>query len=153
MPDTIFLQFLERQLKEAWRMNEASDVIDIVPRSPQHYEVIFHCTGFVKSGRMVETAEEFRAGIYFGPNHLRRPYVCFGNMRAGVGLTEIVHQIYEMIGWRRYTLTHAMNWDAAQWARQNMHRIPASDRPLYRRVLNLKFTGQSRVSRPPEVSQ
>jgi hypothetical protein len=161
MPDAIYLNFLERQLQEALQLNAASDVIDIVPQSPRHYLVTFHCKGFVTRGGAVETADEFRAGIYFGPSHLRRidppsvvtwlgpdniwhpnvrpPYVCIGNMRAGVGIGELAHQIYEMIGWRRYTLTHAMNWDAAQWARQNLHRIPADDRPLYRRTLNLKF--------------
>jgi hypothetical protein len=162
--DKIFESFLERQLRDGVALAEASDLVKVIPLDPQHYLTGFSCKGFVKTpSGTIEVAERFEAGIYFGPDHLRRidppsvvtwfgppnvwhpnissehRTVCIGNMSAGVGLTELIYQLAEIITWRRLTMHHSLNWAAAQWARNNRHLYPIDTRPLRRRALTLKF--------------
>lgn len=164
MPDKILESFLERQLRDGLALNESSDLVKILPLDPQHYLAAFECKGFVKSpSGAVEVAEHFEAGIYFGPDHLRRleptsvvawfgpsnvwhpniapahRAVCIGNMSAGVTLVELIYQLFEIITWRRVTMHHSLNWEASQWARNNRDRYPVDTRPLRRRALALKF--------------
>jgi hypothetical protein len=165
MPDKIYEHFLDRQAEVAAQIDASSDLVKIMPFDRRRFIIVFRCNGLVRDpGGAVSVANHFEAGINFGPDHLRRlepatlvtwfgpdnifhsnvrpPFVCVGNMTAGVGISEIVYQLFEIITWQRSTLYHAMNWDAAQWARQNMHRLPVDERPLRRRALNLKFQNQ-----------
>jgi len=164
MTDKILQAFLERQLAEGMALAESSDLVDIVPLDLQHYVTRFHCKGLVRAASgAIEVAEHFEAGIYFGPDHLRRlnpaevvtwfgppnvwhpnispllRAVCIGNMSAGVGLVELIYQLFEIITWRRVTVHHGLNAEACQWARNNRHHYPVDTCVLRRRELALKF--------------
>jgi len=168
--DKIFQSFLDRQMRDGLALAESSDLVKVLPLDPQHYLTAFSCKGFVKApSGAIEVAEHFEAGIHFGPDHLRRidpssvvtwfgppnawhpnispghRTVCIGNMSVGVGLTELIYQLFEIITWRRLTMHHSLNPEAAQWARNHRHLYPVDTRPLRRRMLTLKF-GERKVS-------
>jgi hypothetical protein len=169
MHDAIMEGFLQRQLQEGMGLSSSSDILELFPLDPQHYMVAFHCKGLVRDGTSVEEADDFRMGIYFGPDHLRRldpgqlitwfsplniwhpnvkpPFVCVGDMTPGVGLAQLLYQLHEIITWRRLTIHHPLNPDASQWARHNQHRYPVDTRPLRRRTLQLKIKAQSGEAR------
>jgi hypothetical protein len=164
MPDPILDAFLDRQLRDGLALAQSSDLVKVIPLDAHHFVTAFSCKGLVKTAAgSVEVAEHFEAGIYFGPDHLRRldpasvvtwfgpadvwhpniapahHAVCIGNMSAGVTLVELIYQLFEIITWRRVTMHHSLNWEAAQWARNNRDRYPVDARPLRRRALNLTF--------------
>lgn len=171
MPDKIFEAFLERQLADGMALAASSDLVSVLPLDRQRFVIAFDCKGFVKAASgAIEIAEHFEAGVYFAPDHLRRlnptavvtwfgppniwhpnisptlRAVCIGNMTAGVGLPELIFQLFEIITWRRLTVHHGLNLEACQWARNNPHRYPVDTRPLRRRELALKFQ-QSEVAK------
>lgn len=169
MPDSIFEGFLEDQIREGLELVRTSELLTILPLDRQRYVVEFGCKGLVRAADgEVRTASRFAAGIQFGPNHLRkveplevvrwfgpvnvwhpniRPEmgaVCIGRMGPGVGLVELVYQLFEMVTWRRATLHDALNHEAAQWARNHWDGKPVEERGLRgtgagRRELGLRF--------------
>ena len=69
----------------------------------------------------------------------RAPFICIGRIAPGMSLTDIIHQLYEIICYQRYTPNEfdSLNKDCCSWARANSDRFPTDSRPLKRRTLNL----------------
>lgn len=155
-------------MAEGMALAESSDLLDVFPLDLQHYVMRFTCKGLIKAASgAIEIAEHFEAGIYFGPDHLRRLHpsevvtwfgppnvwhpnispqlraVCIGNQTAGVSLVELIYQLFEIITWRRLTMHHGLNPEACQWARNHPHSYPVDTRALRRRKLALKFHGRT----------
>lgn len=68
------------------------------------------------------------------------PLVCIGRIAPGMSLKDILHQLYEVISYQRYTPNEfdSLNKACCAWARSNTNRFPTDNRPLKRRVLNLE---------------
>ena len=168
--DRVFDSFLMRQHSDALDLSAASDIVGLVPLGgppPTHYVACFHCRGLVKSpAGDVEEAGYFEAGICFPPDYLRRadpfkvvtwfgppdvwhpnisdrgPVICIGRLAPGTSLKDIVHQVYEVITYQKYTPNEfdSLNKAACAWARSHAHRFPIDRRPLRRRTLNLEVS-------------
>ena len=163
MTDASRIGFLNRQYEEGTRLAAASDRLHLFPIGPtptERYVVIFTCAGLVKSlrdGAIVEACR-FEVGIWFPSDYLRRASmpqvlywlgpsnvfhpnihgpqsaVCVGRLIPGTPLVDIVYQVYEMITWQKARLDHALNGEAAAWARNNRQLLPVDRRPLKRRT-------------------
>jgi len=164
MTDATRIGFLNRQYEEGTRLATASDrfhLLPIGPTPPERYGVVFTCAGLVKSpqdGTIIE-ARRFEVGIWFPSDYLRRASmpqvlywlgpsnvfhpnihgpkgaICVGRLIPGTSLVDILYQVYEMITWQKARLDHALNWEAAAWARSNRQRLPVDRRPLKRRAI------------------
>ncbi|MBD3162960.1 MAG: hypothetical protein GF346_11125 [Candidatus Eisenbacteria bacterium] len=174
MRDRILDSFLERQREEGLALSRASDLFELVaidPPVPTKYLVRFHSRGMVRSpeGEIVE-AERFDVGIRFGPDHLRRvtpyelvtwlapgtvfhpnirpPYICIGRVTPGIGLVDLIYQVFEVIGYVKVTMREddALCLEACAWSRENKARFPIEARPLKRRALRLE-------TREPEATR
>lgn len=155
MHDVIFESYIERQFEEATALAAASDILDLWPHSRQRYLAHFHCRGLVcDAGGVREQARCFTVGIYLPPDYLRRvepalvvtwlspanvwhpniaaPLICVGRMPPGTPLVDLLHQVYEIVTWQRYTPNEfdALNKAACQWARNHPERFPVDRRPL-----------------------
>jgi hypothetical protein len=148
----------EREFDDVQRLADKSDLLTIIP-SPQHmrlraFVAEFSCRGLVclANGEIVE-ADHFAVGIriphdyltraeasevvtvlepcnWWHPN-VRAPWICIGHMVPGLGLREIVWQLWEIITWRKYAPADGLNEAACQWARaQPQSRFPIELRPL-----------------------
>jgi hypothetical protein len=72
----------------------------------------------------------------FHPNiHGPKSAICVGRLIPGTSLVDILYQVYEMITWQKARLDHALNWEAAAWARNNRERLPVDRRPLKRKAI------------------
>ena len=161
MIDAARIGFLNRQYEEGTRLAAASDQLHLFPIGPippERYAVIFTCAGLVKSyrdGTIVE-ARHFEVGIWFPSDYLRRASmpqvlywlgpssifhpnihgahgaICAGRLVPGTPLVDILYQVYEMVTWQKARLDHALNGEAAAWARSNRQRLPVDRRPLKR---------------------
>lgn len=158
MNDRVLAGFLELQHSEGTALAAASDVLDLLPlgeRPFNKYLARFTCQGLVRAddGNIVE-AGRFVAGIWFQDDHLRKvdppalvtlldppgvfhpnvrgPFVCLGRVGAGISLTSVCYQVFEILTYNRYQLADALNPEAAGWARRNMSRFPVDRRPLKR---------------------
>lgn len=69
----------------------------------------------------------------------RAPFICVGKINPGMALTSLLHQLYEIISYQRYTPNEfdSLNKHCCSWARSNADRFPADSRPLKRRIINL----------------
>ncbi len=70
---------------------------------------------------------------------MKAPLICVGRIIPGMPLTDLVHQIYEIVSYQKFTPNEfdSLNKSACSWARSNSDRFPIDDRPLRRRTLNL----------------
>jgi hypothetical protein len=70
-----------------------------------------------------------------GPFHFGPVLLCIGRIAPGTGLVTLLYQIHDVLRYANYTLveTDALNFEACQWARKNVHRFPISSEPLRRR--------------------
>jgi len=155
MKDVILESFLERQLAEATELAEATDLLELWPIDRQRYLAHYLCRGLIQeAGEIRETEGVFTVGFFLPSDYLRRaeptavvawihpptiwhpnvalPAICIGRMPPGTPLVDLLHQVYEIITWQRFTPNEfdALNRAACQWARNNKHRFPVDGRPL-----------------------
>jgi hypothetical protein len=117
-------------------------------REWNHFTVgIFFSRGYLRS------VDPFHMLRWFGPPtkkdpgifvwhpniSVKVPLICIGRIRPGMSLTDIVHQVYEIISYQKYTPDEndSLNRDCCSWARANADRFPIDRRPLKRRNLDL----------------
>jgi len=171
--DKVSRSFFERQYETALRLAGDSDILSlkaIDADPPRSYLCRFRCNGLVKDrhGRVVET-DNFMVGIHLPDDYLRRvdpgsivqiltpavwhPNVighscCLGRIRDGTSQVDILHQVHEILTWRKVTPREddALNPDACVWARNNPRLRPVDRRPLKRRRLGLKIQAQGAES-------
>lgn len=163
--DRIFASWLERQETDWNAFAGLTDLVTVTrcsPESPcQKFLAEFRCKGLIwHPERGAVEAGHFLAGIYFGEDHLRRidplqlvwllspaqvwhPNVlgsalCTGHLRPGVGLIDILYQVYGILTYQNFNLGDFLNPDAAAWARDNRARFPIDGRPLKRRNFSLE---------------
>ena len=167
--DKIRRGFLTRQHEEGMKLAADSDVVELLPSGgppPDRYIVRFHCRGLVRApGGEIETAEEFRLGIWFpddyldvanpfevitwfaprnvfhpniGPGLLGQLLICPGHLQPGTSLVGIVEQCFEIITYQKMSLSEkdALRPELCAWARENQHRFPVDSRPLRRRTID-----------------
>ncbi len=156
MRDVILESFLERQYAEASALAAASEILDLWPQDLQRYLAHFHCRGLVRDagGHIREHNGPFTVGIFLPADYLRAaepmtvvtwlhppevwhpniapPVICLGRMPPGTPLVDLLHQVYEIITWQRFTPNEfdALNKAACQWGRQHQERFPVDRRPL-----------------------
>ncbi len=78
--------------------------------------------------------------VIWHPNvSARAPFICVGRIAPGMPLTDLLHQLYEIISYQRYTPIEfdSLNKDCCSWARAHSHRFPMDRRPLKRRTLKV----------------
>jgi len=65
------------------------------------------------------------------------PLICIGRIFPGTPLVDLLHQLYEVISYQRYTPNEfdSLNKACCSWARANSERFPIDSRPLKRRTL------------------
>jgi hypothetical protein len=68
------------------------------------------------------------------------PMICIGRIAPGTSLKDLLHRLYEVISYQRYTPNEfdSLNKACCAWARANADRFPTDRRPLKRRALNLE---------------
>ena len=88
---------------------------------PEHYQRVSCAPGEVLT--WLEPRTEFHANI-------RHPFCCIGHIAPGMTLLSILHQLYTMITWQRFTPVegNALNKAACRWARENLDRFPIDPR-------------------------
>jgi len=173
MADRVFQTFLAREEAAGLELAAASDILTLAPlgSSPaQRYIAEFRCRGFCRRGEEIVPWEGFVFGIAFPDDHLRRrdsgalvsllvpagcwhanirfPLLCPGMLPGGTGLVDLLHQVYEIVSYQRYCLTEPMNAEAARWARNHLHLLPADRRPLRRIDSHPRSTGAPDPSAP-----
>jgi hypothetical protein len=160
--DTILESFLRGQ-QAAWEdfspQTDAVRLTTLGPDAPpRKFVAQFSCRGLVRLpfGEISET-NKFAVGIYFGDDHLRRidplrlvwllepqnvwhpnvsaPGLCVGHLRPGVGLIEILQQVYSILTYQNCNLRDYLSPEAAAWARTNLDRFPIDRRPLKRKTI------------------
>jgi len=162
MIDKVFNNFLETQLCEALGLAENSDILRFLPAPgalPQQFLAEFHCKGIIQN-RDGEIAEGnlFVVGIFLPNDYLRRAAIpevltwlgpanvlhpnilgpagaiCIGHLEPGMGLVDILYQLYEIIVYRKFNPqeNNSLNKAACAWARNNLSRFPTDHRPLKR---------------------
>jgi hypothetical protein len=170
MPETrdrIREAFLSRQLEEGRRLAEESDLVEIEPLPidgwpPCRFLVTYHCKGLVRVEGEVRTHDRFDVGIWFPEDYLRRaepaevvrllgpmeawhanvrfPFICPGRLQPGLGLVDLVYQIFEILTYNKYNTHDALNAEAAAYTRDNAECFPIDRRPLKRRRLQLSLS-------------
>ncbi len=155
MRDVVLESFLEAQFAAAKALAEASDILELWPADTRRYVAHFNCRGLVCQGDEIRPWEgRFTAGIFFPSDYLRRvepalvvtwvqpanvwhpniapPLICVGRMPPGTPLVDLLHQVYEIITWQRFTPNEhdALNRPACQWARNHREQLPVDSRPL-----------------------
>ena len=117
--------------------------------------------------RSIGEGDDFTVGIWFPPTYLRQanPFqtltwlgprntwhpniasdagaICVGHITPGMGLVDLLYQVFEIITYTKVTMHDALNHDAAAWARDNVHRFPVDRRPLRRRAVVSKMAGDA----------
>ncbi|MBX7211045.1 MAG: hypothetical protein K1X78_22255 [Verrucomicrobiaceae bacterium] len=164
-PDPILRGFLEAQFASARQLAEQSDIIDIMPLPPfppERYLLHFKC-GCLRgaSAADLRAGDHVTVGIAFPPDYLRRidagevvtlmdppdlwhpnvraPFICVGDLSPGTTLTDLAHQIYEIVTFQKRNTIHGLNHLAIEWARGNQDRLPVDPRPLRRPVRSPKI--------------
>lgn len=156
--------FFDQQCAAGRRFAAESDLLELTPLGPapvQRYLARFDCATLVRrpDGAVV-TERGFAVGLtlpssylwqvspfevatWLGPPavflpNVAAPLMCVGSIAPGTGLVELLMQVHEIgTGAKVTMLEHdALNKPACAWARNNLHRFPADDRPLKRRALD-----------------
>jgi hypothetical protein len=156
MADVIRAAWLATQYEEAMSFAQRSDVLSLAPVAgapPCRYIARFDCKGLVKEQEDVRVANQHLVGIQFPQAYLRAPcnpgqvltwlepeaefhpnirapFCCVGHIPPGMSLLSLLHQLYQMITWQRFTPREddALNRDACRWARQHLERFPVDPR-------------------------
>ena len=160
----IYENFMRHQLEEGMELANSSDLLrlHVPPMSPPTFIAEFHCNGLIREGDgEIKVANEFRVGIWMGPDYLRRadafemlrmftpnvwhpnvsrihPLICVGRLVAGTPLVDILYQIFEVLTYTKWNTADGMNNAACAWAREHQNEFPIDRRPLKRRTLNLE---------------
>lgn len=160
--DSVLRGFLARQLEEGTRLATSSDLLELTPAGdevPSRYLARFRCRGLIRSraGDVTE-ADDFRVGIWFPPEYLRRaepwevltwlgptnifhpnvsdraPFICVGRLSPGTSLVDILYQVFEIVSGQKFTCREddALNLKACVYYRNNPRRFPIDRRPLLR---------------------
>jgi hypothetical protein len=164
MNDRVFHGFLQRQFEEGMALAAESDLLDLTPLGsppspPRRFIAHFRCTGLVRDdGGEARQANDFLVGIRFPDDYLRRcnpfevvtwlwpreiwhpniandkPLICLGRLTPGKDLVYILHQLHDIIRYRKVTMVEgdSLNREACAWARRNQHLFPLDNRPLKR---------------------
>jgi hypothetical protein len=162
MNDPVLNGFLDEQYAAGMALADRSDLLELEPVGPkpvQLYVAHFTAKGLVRRGGEVVEADRFDVGIHFGRNYLRwanpaevltlfapadvwhpnlrLPFVCPGWLRAGTGIVDLLHQVFDIWTFKLVTPNEfdSLNPAACSWARMNRHRFPIDPRPLCRRSL------------------
>jgi len=156
MHDSIRASFLKTQYEEAMAFAQRSSVLSLAPVAgapPFKYIAKFDCDGLIESSGGITVCDRHLVGIVFpehyqrvscGPGevltwlephnefqpNIRPPFCCIGHIAPGMTLLSILHQLYTMITWQRFTPieNNALNKVACRWARENLERLPIDPR-------------------------
>ena len=156
MSDRIFAEWLEVQATEGMDLASRSDVLRLAPVAglpPHKFLAEFSCRGLAKTDAGIVTVDRHLVGISYPPDFLRRssdpwqvltwlepqtefhpnirfPAVCVGHIAPGMTLVSLLHQLWQMITWQRFTPREndALNKEACAWARRNLDRFPVDSR-------------------------
>lgn len=156
MNDSIRASWLHRQYHEAMAFAQQSDVLSLAPVAgtpPCKYVARFQCQGLYKTDAGIDVIAEHLVGILFPEHYLRSscdpgqvltwlepdtefhpnirpPYCCVGHIPPGMSLLSLLHQLYQMITWQRFTVREddALNRHACSWARKHLDRFPIDTR-------------------------
>jgi len=156
--DPILTAFVEAQWQEGSALAEQSDLLELERIDPQHIVAEFSCRGLVRGRNgQVSIAERFSIGFNFADHYLRVPdseraatwlapreiwhpnvrcpLVCLGKIIPGTLLVELLFRAHTLLGYQNVTVSEfdALNLEACQWARSNLHLFPIDARPLKRR--------------------
>ena len=165
MADSIFMEFLEQETREARRLAEQSDVLTLV-RVPIPFEGLFLAEFKVPYlvlgpdgaidvapgpvGVMIRMEPDYllhvdplgfaqiREPQFFHPNH-RWPALCVGEVRPATSLRHALTHLYDIICYRNYATDDALDPVAAYRLREEpevLDRLPKPPR-LVRRKLEL----------------
>lgn len=174
MNDKVLESFLAAQNREALELSQESDLLEIYPQGNppvQCWVARFRCKGLVidRYGH-VSTADDFAVGIHFPEDYLRRanpvqvltwlnpsrpyhpniakdlPLICCGRITPGMGLVDIIYQIFEMITYRKVTMNErdALNKEACRWARHHTKLFPVDTRPLKRQRMHIQVKAREK---------
>jgi hypothetical protein len=173
MPETrdrIREAFLSRQLEEGRSLAAQSDLVQIEPVTvdegpPCRFIVTYRCKGLVRVNGDVRIHDRFDVGIWFPGDYLRRvepaevvrllgpmevwhanvrfPFICPGRLQPGLGLVDLVYQIFEILTYHKVNAHDALNAEAAAYARDHADHFPVDKRPLKRRRLQLSLAARS----------
>ena len=82
------------------------------------------------------------------PN-LRRPYICLEGRPFAVGWTLdlIVQEVGRLVQYQTYNVNDPLNFEAAEWARQNTQRFPVDDRDLLDSRIRVGAAGGDKTPR------
>lgn len=156
--DPVFHAFLEAQFLAAQSLSEESDVLDqlvaLPPFPAQRWIARFRCRSLAgHSALELRENDVVTVGIHFGSGHLREvnpaslitildppdvfapnvrgPHVC-AEWTPGIGLTDIIHTLYEVLTLQTRNTVHGLNPHAMEWALQHQDELPLERRPLRR---------------------
>ena len=156
MIDSIFTAWLETQYQESMAFAARSSVLSLAPVAgtpPCKYIAKFDCDGLSKTNEGIAVCDRHLVGIFFPEHYLRTscgpgevltwlephteyhtninpPFCCCGHIAPGMSLLSLLHQLYQMITWQRFTPREddALNGAACSWAREHMDRFPIDPR-------------------------
>jgi hypothetical protein len=154
--DPVMDRFLAAQAEAGTAFSAESDIVDLIPMPPDRFLVHFRTNSLAgPSSTRLREVSEITVGVRFFPHHLRGefdpgtvtvlnpmdlfhpnlrgPFVCLGHLTAGVTITDLLYQLYDVFRWENYALHDALNPEASAWARrQPPSRFPLDRRPLRR---------------------
>ncbi len=156
MTDSIRASWLEIQFVEAMNFAQRSDVLSLVPIAgdpPHKYIAKFDCAGLAETRAGVTVIDQHLVGIYFPEEYQRTvcdpgqvltwleprnefhpnisaPLCCVGPIPPGMSLLNLLHQLYAMITWQKFTPSEddALNKVACSWARAHLDELPIDPR-------------------------
>jgi ubiquitin-protein ligase len=138
---------------------------------PEKYMIRFNCKGLWKhdNGSIIEAPYHLME-VVFGADYpskpptfvwltpiwhpnLRRPYICLEGRPFAVGWTLdlIVQEVGRLVQYQTYNVNDPLNFEAAEWARQNTHRFPVDDRDLLDSHRRVSAAGGEKTSEPASV--
>ncbi len=70
--------------------------------------------------------------------------ICVGHVQPGIGLVDLLYQVWEVLTYRRVVMREddALNADACRWARSNQARFPTDGRPFKRTERRFEIIAQ-----------
>ncbi len=156
--------WLAAQLVEWKQFAHLTDRVRVTPvdddKAPRRYVAQFDCRGLLRHDNgEVTTFDTFLAAIQFGEDHLSRvdplrlvwmlsppglfhpnvkdSRVCLGHLPPGVGLVDIIYQLYSIVTFQNYNLRSYLNEASAVWVRDHLSELPVDARPLKRREFEI----------------
>jgi ubiquitin-protein ligase len=117
---------------------------------PEKYVIRFKCKGLWQTDNgSIAKAPYHLMEVVFGADYpskpptfvwltpiwhpnLRRPYICLEGRPFAVGWTLdlIVQEVGRLVQYQSYNVNDPLNFEAAEWAKQNADRFPVDDRDL-----------------------